>query len=120
MVSLQPRPLLPPALESSLLLLLLVQPRAQLEGSGPSSNRRPRIPRLQWRVPSRIDARGWLSAPGSRQRLGGGLGVRGRGGAGLWGPSAPARDHGQPHPRGRGGGTLSAHDHLSAWAGRRN
>lgn len=49
MVSLLPRLLQPPALESSLLLLLLVQPLAQLAGSGWSSEQSPRTPPLRRR-----------------------------------------------------------------------
>lgn len=64
MVSLQP-----PALESSLFLLLLVQPLAQLAGSGRSSNRSPGIPRLrrQPQPPPRTGASsaGWTPAAGS-------------------------------------------------------
>lgn len=76
MVSLLPRLLPPPALESS--LLLLVQPPAQLARSAPSSERA--SPDLgspeQRRVPSPTGALGCLSARGSRQRRGGGPGVR--------------------------------------------
>lgn len=122
MVSLLPRLLQAPALESSLLLLLLVQPLAQLAGSGWSSEQESRNPAAaaptsaaptRWRFSSKIRALRWLRALASRQLPGGRPGVREPGGAGLPGPSAPPRDHSQPHPRGWGRQNPRAHTIIS-------
>lgn len=105
MVSLLPRLLPPPALESS--LLLLVQPPAQLARSAPSSERA--SPDLgspeQRRVPSPTGALGCLSARGSRQRRGGGPGVRERAGRGSGDPAPLHVTTPSPTPEGGAGGT---------------
>lgn len=105
-MSLLPR-LLPPALESPL-LLLPVQPLAQLAGSGPSGEHAPPDARGGGGANLTSPCETARSEPARRPRLPlrsrlrtavGPVGGAGRGGA-AQGPGAPARDHSQPHPRG--------------------